>query len=589
MKIKAVYETGQGHKNALSTDRQLFLFIYEKRFPRLSDISPIGHFAHWTFRPLDISPIGHFARGLSPIGSWAKHPGTSFDDGVCLSLPSGACRAVTFPHEHFSHLSPMISSFSPTDKPCSSSSSSSTVPPCCSSSSSDEAEADTRGWPSVVNVLETPDRRRVRKTWRSVAIRVDLNRIPESVHHLPSVTNLQRSLPAIISRRQCPTFSPSLRKNGTKRLADTIAFSTGTPISSRQPGTPFTSPPLMRRVRHSPTLRTPKSCNNSSQCGHIHLSISPIGDCSPTSSSSSLPVLRPLNIHNYIGIRFSGEHLKDVTQSQLLNCYSRNGEDKATPPSSTTDENSFVARKRKEQVPSTSFESTKENSSTNDSGFLDSSDFEQPQHPHHLTHPPSSSSSFTIAAPAIPEQSYGPLEASVLDGILNDLSRWPSTDANSPGKTRTSPQRRSLLFERKLRALTIGQRKETPAGKLQRETLNTTRGIPSDLVVEMEEATKEVTWAELELLLPDLDKRSFQLMFGLSPDQHELTYMAHSFIRLQCPQSLPQWSLSENPTLIGHIRSIGLPTDCVTDRIVRLNCPFVTSLGPTHTFLPQAS
>uniref|UniRef100_A0A183BQ91 F-box domain-containing protein n=1 Tax=Globodera pallida TaxID=36090 RepID=A0A183BQ91_GLOPA len=477
----------------------------------------------------------------------------------------------------------MISSFSPTDKPCSSSSSSSTVPPCCSSSSSDEAEADTRGWPSVVNVLETPDRRRVRKTWRSVAIRVDLNRIPESVHHLPSVTNLQRSLPAIISRRQCPNFSPSLRKNGTKRLADNIAFSTGTPSSSRQPGTLFTSPPLMRRVRHSPTLRTPKSCNNSSQCGHIHLSISPMsaffirqrlheqsnpsGDCSPTSSSSSLPVLRPLNIHNYIGIRFSGEHLKDVTQSQSLNCYARNGEDKATPPSSTTDENSFVVRKRKEQAPSTSFESTKENSSTNDSGFLDSSDFEQPQHPHHLTHPPSSSSSSTIAAPAIPEQSYGPLEASVLDGILNDLSRWPSMDANSPGKTRTSPQRRSLLFERKLRALTIGQRKETPAGKLQGETLNITRGIPSDLVVEMEEAAEEVTWAELELLLPDLDKRSFHLMFGLSPDQHELTQMAHSFIRLQCPQSLPQWSLSENPTLIGHIRSIGLPTDCVTERV----------------------
>uniref|UniRef100_A0A914HA75 Uncharacterized protein n=1 Tax=Globodera rostochiensis TaxID=31243 RepID=A0A914HA75_GLORO len=30
------------------------------------DISPIGHFAHWTFRPLDISPIGHFAH-RSPI------------------------------------------------------------------------------------------------------------------------------------------------------------------------------------------------------------------------------------------------------------------------------------------------------------------------------------------------------------------------------------------------------------------------------------------------------------------------------------------------------------------------------------------
>uniref|UniRef100_A0A914GXA2 C2H2-type domain-containing protein n=1 Tax=Globodera rostochiensis TaxID=31243 RepID=A0A914GXA2_GLORO len=548
MKIKAVYETGQGHKNALSTDRQLFLFIYEKRFPRLSDISPIGHFAHWTFRPLDISPIGHFARGLSPIGSWAKHPGTSFDDGVCLSLPSGACRAVTFPHEHFSHLSPMISSFSPTDKPCSSSSSSSTVPPCCSSSSSDEAEADTRGWPSVVNVLETPDQS------PSLFIICHPSQIcNERYQKIGGHHRLQHRYP-----------------NQQQTTGHTVHVAPFDEESAPFPHTP-----------HSKIMQQQLTMFNDQS--------NPSGDCSPTSSSSSLPVLRPLNIHNYIGIRFSGEHLKDVTQSQLLNCYSRNGEDKATPPSSTTDENSFVARKRKEQVPSTSFESTKENSSTNDSGFLDSSDFEQPQHPHHLTHPPSSSSSFTIAAPAIPEQSYGPLEASVLDGILNDLSRWPSTDANSPGKTRTSPQRRSLLFERKLRALTIGQRKETPAGKLQRETLNTTRGIPSDLVVEMEEATKEVTWAELELLLPDLDKRSFQLMFGLSPDQHELTYMAHSFIRLQCPQSLPQWSLSENPTLIGHIRSIGLPTDCVTDRIVRLNCPFVTSLGPTHTFLPQAS
>ncbi|KAL3103339.1 hypothetical protein niasHS_002525 [Heterodera schachtii] len=474
----------------------------------------------------------------------------------------------------------MIASSSSADLPCSSSSSSAF--PCCSSSSSDETEADTRGWPSVVNVLETPDRRRMRKTCRSVAIRLDLNKISASVRHFSSVTNIHRPLPAIISRRYFSTFSPNKRKTDLKKL--TTISSDYSPNNGKAAETHFSSPPLMGRMRRSPVLRTPKA-HNCSQPKHIHLSVSPMsaffirqrlsaqgdpcGDSPPKcASAASLSVLRPLNVQqNHFGIRFSGEQPKEMTRLQLNETNFKSGERKSKVPSSSaaTDENAFVVPKRNAQTRAPS-EPTKGNCCADDSGFLDCSalssasvvetpskglssfgaspstssaclflDFDHSQHSHRGVHP-TSSSSFYSTTSSVHEQSYGPLEASILDGILNDISRWPSSDGKTPGKMRLNSQHRSLLFERKLKALEIGGTETISTDKVWGEPPDavTTRGIPSEVVLEMEGMAGEVPFEELRLLLPHLDHHSSQLLFGLSSDQLELTSSAYSFIHFHC-------------------------------------------------------
>uniref|UniRef100_A0A1I8BWR4 Uncharacterized protein n=1 Tax=Meloidogyne hapla TaxID=6305 RepID=A0A1I8BWR4_MELHA len=337
----------------------------------------------------------------------------------------------------------------------------------CGSSSSDEAEhigeTCSGGWPSTVSVLETPDRRRVRSSLRSN----NKNSRTRSMTLIPEV-----SLPSISTH---------------------LSFASSSTIMAIA-----NSPPNCRLSNSfcSPTLRTPRQSLTAS----IHLSGSPLRSffikerrqtspsCSSLSSTTSYnnrdPVLRPLNLQNYIGVRFSGD-ISEQTQNQQKLCLLQSS-------SNLQQENEI--NKNKEDKKQQNIQQQRRVSK--DSGFSEI----------HSSNDQSSRLS-----------------------LLTQSSSFIET----PSKGLV--QIRSLKFERKI--LSLKWRRESPRKKANNNSLLEWKkieriNIPTNIFIEGINNEKE---EEISVLFSSND---CQLMFGKTTDQLEITEKAKNLLKIFSPSKI---------------------------------------------------
>ncbi|KAL7079210.1 hypothetical protein ACQ4LE_001860 [Meloidogyne hapla] len=414
----------------------------------------------------------------------------------------------------------------------------------CGSSSSDEAEhigeTCSGGWPSTVSVLETPDRRRVRSSLRSN----NKNSRTRSMTLIPEV-----SLPSISTH---------------------LSFASSSTIMAIA-----NSPPNCRLSNSfcSPTLRTPRQSLTAS----IHLSGSPLRSffikerrqtspsCSSLSSTTSYnnrdPVLRPLNLQNYIGVRFSGD-ISEQTQNQQKLCLlqsssnlqqeneiNKNKEDKkqqniqqqrrvskdsgfseihssndqSSRLSLLTQSSSFIETPSKGLVQPL-FHSTPILNERSSSPLLDT------ENSNYINNNPSTSSDFHSP---IQEQIYGPFETSIVDDILNDLDKMQKEKHQTPKKNKNPI--RSLKFERKI--LSLKWRRESPRKKANNNSLLEWKkieriNIPTNIFIEGINNEKE---EEISVLFSSND---CQLMFGKTTDQLEITEKAKNLLKIFSPSKI---------------------------------------------------
>nr|CAD2127095.1 unnamed protein product [Meloidogyne enterolobii] len=412
----------------------------------------------------------------------------------------------------------------------------------CGSSSSDEAEhiggTCSGGWPSAVSVLETPDRRRVRSSLRSN------NKNSSRTHSIPEV-----SFPSSISTHLSFASTSSVIANDNS------------PPTCRLSTNSFCSPPL----------RTPRQSLTAS----IHLSGSPLRSffikekrqqspsCSSSISSTTScsnsrdQVLRPLNLQNYIGVRFSGDRPAEQTQNQQKSSNLHQEKDiKNVDKNKTTKDDKQQSRRVSKD---SGFSDTQLSDDQNSrlSLLSKSSLIETPskglasvQPLYHSTpilnersssslllfdtensnYNPSTSSGFHSP---LQEQNYGPLETSIVDDILNDLDKMQPEKLQTPEKNRNPT--RSLKFERKL--LSLKWRRESPRKKTNNSLLEwqkIERINISSLFIEG--INNELNVGNLKKEISALfSQTDCQLMFGKSTDQLEITEKAKNLLNINPP------------------------------------------------------
>lgn len=167
--------------------------------------------------------------------------------------------------------------------------------------------------------------------------------------------------------------------------------------------------------------------------------------------------------------------------------------------------------------------------------------------------------SSTVQSP-IPEQSFGPLEKSVLNGILNDPLIWDAdtsvgnSSRNIDNQTEISGQngetyrknasrRHSIMFERIL--CNLKRKRESPRKKTTKafkesgnEIINFENliaGLPSSLFIEQAKGSDGLNWKNKENEIsslewfPNYELRDYELTFGETLDQREVTRQAYAY------------------------------------------------------------
>uniref|UniRef100_A0A915LHI1 Uncharacterized protein n=1 Tax=Meloidogyne javanica TaxID=6303 RepID=A0A915LHI1_MELJA len=318
----------------------------------------------------------------------------------------------------------------------------------------------------------------------------------------------------------------------------------------------------------SPPLRTPRQSLTAS----IHLSGSPLrsffikekrqqspscsSSISSTTSCSRDQVLRPLNLQNYIGVRFIGDRPTEQTQNQQKSSNLHQEKDTKNIDKNKTNKDDKQQSRRVSKDSGFSETQLSDDQNSRLSLLSKSSLIETPskglasvQPLYHSTpilnersssslllfdtensnYNPSTSSGFHSP---LHEQNYGPLETSIVDDILNDLDKMqPEKQQQTPEKNRNPT--RSLKFERKL--LSLKWRRESPRKKTNNSLLEwqkIERINISSLFIEGINNELNVGNLKKEILFPQND---CQLMFGKSTDQLEITERAKHLLKIIPP------------------------------------------------------